>query len=66
MSEILKNCPFCGGISNKEDKSLNRIYFDSENGYTFVYCEECGCRTSFVGTQKGAAKVWNKRAYEKP
>lgn len=59
MSEVLKPCPFCGG------KAI-RVEVKELNGWNFIACMVCGCRTADYppqDTQQGdiAANKWNRR-----
>ena len=65
MSEIkLKPCPFCGGEAKVGVKT-----FDIFNVGAYVFCAECGARTTITHSNTGlyrkseqlAIDAWNKR-----
>ena len=64
MSEELKECPFCGGQAELENKC---IVFEK---VSYVICTKCGARTRdfLVSTEwssnQKAIEAWNRRTEE--
>lgn len=64
----LKPCPFCGGEAKVGVKT-----FDIFNVGAYVFCAECGSRTSVFNSHTGlyresermAVNAWNNRAVVK-
>lgn len=62
MSQLIKNCPFCGG-----DGKINE---EKDANYSFVKCTKCGAETGIIKSSieycanDRAIAAWNKRADE--
>jgi len=55
MSEMLKPCPFCGGIPTLEEK-------DSTHYYRYrVFCKNCDASQAWEHTERIAVSQWNTR-----
>ena len=53
MKNELKPCPFCGSTE---------IKVDDDQGFYFVYCDQCVCETAKYVTEDKAIEAWNRRA----
>ena len=52
----LKPCPFCGSGEVYLCDNAPHHY-----GYSYVYCDECGCRTDYCEKTTYAIEDWNRR-----
>lgn len=53
---ILKPCPFCGGVDVKV-----HIPYSTDDCY-MVQCYGCNCNTAIYMTVNQAIEAWNRRA----
>lgn len=63
MTEMLKSCPFCGGVAGVDKTNY---YFEDTGEHAMsafvVQCRSCGMKTAQYRTEDSAIKRWNRRA----
>lgn len=61
MSKKLKQCPFCGGDAEIQDRG--RQYLESDPEYVTVKCSMCGAGTKLFlyHNMDKAITAWNRR-----